>query len=149
MVFIMKKLILMAVVLGLVGGCGKSQEEIALEKKSKIEAQIKADKAVDLKKVEDAVKYVLKDGESARFRNVIGNCGEVNSKNSYGAYAGFSRFVFKRDNGKVVFDNPDNQYFNAVVASFCDEAYLEKFPVVNSSNNTSPAAPVDAAPIDN
>ncbi|MDO8414147.1 MAG: hypothetical protein Q7S51_10210 [Gallionellaceae bacterium] len=38
----------------------------------------------------------LLDGESARFRNVrvgpIGVCGEVNGKNSYGAYTGFSRF---------------------------------------------------------
>ncbi|AOA58278.1 hypothetical protein [Acinetobacter larvae] len=145
----MKKLILTLLVLSLVSACSKSQEEIDLEKKSETEAQLKAEKEADLKKVEDAVKYMLKDGESARFRNVIGNCGEVNSKNSYGAYAGFSRFVFKRDNGKVVFDNPDNQYFNAVVASFCDKAYLDKFPVDDSSNNTNSAAPIDVAPIDN
>ena len=47
-----------------------------------------------------SIRSRLKDGDSAKFRNVFYNnkvspvaCGEVNSKNSYGAYAGFSRFV--------------------------------------------------------
>ncbi|MEH6697228.1 MAG: hypothetical protein V7672_00870 [Brevundimonas sp.] len=39
----------------------------------------------------------LKDPSSAQFRNVITNgsivCGEVNGKNSWGAYAGFTRFI--------------------------------------------------------
>lgn len=38
----------------------------------------------------------LKDAESAQFRDVeryaAGICGQVNSKNSFGAYAGFSQF---------------------------------------------------------
>lgn len=49
----------------------------------------------------DSVKSKLKDPESAMFRNVrlvkydIGHvyCGEVNAKNSYGGYTGFSMFV--------------------------------------------------------
>ncbi|WP_440221862.1 hypothetical protein ACQQ2N_12265 [Dokdonella sp. MW10] len=45
----------------------------------------------------------LKDPDSARFRNLVAVngpddiiivCGEVNSKNSFGALAGFSRFIF-------------------------------------------------------
>ena len=46
----------------------------------------------------DLVRGELKDGESARFKGVKplskdGNyCGFVNSKNSFGAYAGFSVF---------------------------------------------------------
>ncbi len=47
---------------------------------------------------ERAVKAQLKDDESSRFRGqFIGKsgapCGEVNAKNSFGAYAGFSRYV--------------------------------------------------------
>lgn len=50
---------------------------------------------------EKAVRYQLKDGDSAKFRNER-RCGasdiitgEVNSKNSYGAYAGFEAFYFR------------------------------------------------------
>ncbi len=65
-------------------------------------------KTLDSKKIAwmdkgmDAVKSKLKDGDSAKFRNVYFirgtkgipvSCGEVNSKNSFGAYSGFQRFV--------------------------------------------------------
>ena len=48
------------------------------------------------------VKAKLKDGDSAKFRRVYytmtpydipATCGEVNSKNSFGAYTGFQRFL--------------------------------------------------------
>jgi hypothetical protein len=49
---------------------------------------------------QDSIKKRLKDPESAQFRNVAvyydiapAVCGEVNSKNSFGGYAGFQRFV--------------------------------------------------------
>ena len=35
----------------------------------------------------------LKDASSAEFRNQVGQCGEVNAKNSYGGYTGFKRFI--------------------------------------------------------
>ena len=47
-------------------------------------------------------RYNLKDPDSAKFRNLFKYvnsrgftvvCGEINSKNSYGAYAGFERFA--------------------------------------------------------
>ena len=50
----------------------------------------------------DSVKAKLKDGDSAKFRNVFFHrgkkdvpaaCGEVNSKNSFGGYGGFQKFV--------------------------------------------------------
>ena len=57
-------------------------------------------------KGQEVVRTKLKDGDSAKFRNVyfnVGNlgkgqtipvsCGEVNSKNGFGAYGGFQRFV--------------------------------------------------------
>ncbi|TQL83105.1 hypothetical protein [Delftia sp. HK171] len=57
------------------------------------------DEAIDAGK--RSVIAVLKDGESARFRNVHLKpylqgavvCGEVNAKNSYGGYVGFTRFA--------------------------------------------------------
>ena len=50
----------------------------------------------------EAIQQKLKDPSSAQFKNVFFNralnntpvvCGEVNSKNSFGGYAGFQRFV--------------------------------------------------------
>lgn len=49
----------------------------------------------------EAVEYKLKDARSAEFRNlyfsnkggVPVSCGEVNSKNSFGGYVGFQRFI--------------------------------------------------------
>lgn len=90
-------------------GCGKSAEDIAKEKqaqeqalKIKQEQDRKLKEQAELKKVEDVVRYYLKDGDSAKFRNVIKNCGEVNAKNSWGAYAGFTRFIVQSDKDVVL-----------------------------------------------
>jgi hypothetical protein len=42
---------------------------------------------------QEHVKETLKDPFSAQFRRQKGMCGEVNSKNSYGAYVGWQRYV--------------------------------------------------------
>lgn len=39
------------------------------------------------------VEGVIKDPKSAQFRNQRGVCGEVNAKNSFGAYSGYQRFI--------------------------------------------------------
>ena len=53
-----------------------------------------------LSQAQELVTAKLKDPGSAQFRNVKQLregvvCGEVNSKNTYGGYAGFSRFVVR------------------------------------------------------
>ena len=58
--------------------------------------------------VETAVAHELKDPESAQFRDVDYYpdaklaCGDVNAKNSYGAKAGYSGFIY--DSGIVEFE---------------------------------------------
>lgn len=52
-------------------------------------------------KVKAAIAYDLKDPDSAKFRNVRAGlrgkdymvCGEINGKNSYGAYSGYRPFM--------------------------------------------------------
>ncbi|MCE7532960.1 hypothetical protein [Acinetobacter nosocomialis] len=121
-------------------GCGKSAEDIAKEKqaqeqalKIKQEQERQLKEQAELKKVEDAVRYYLKDGDSAKFRNVIKNCGEVNAKNSWGAYSGFSRFIVKSEK-QVIFDGSDNYYFDSLVKLYCHKDYLAKFPVQTSED---------------
>ncbi|MGE8600493.1 MAG: hypothetical protein ACN6N2_14185 [Acinetobacter calcoaceticus] len=130
-------------------GCGKSAEDIAKEKqaqeqalKIKQEQDRKLKEQAELKKVEDAVRYYLKDGDSAKFRNVIKNCGEVNAKNSWGAYAGFTRFIVQSDKD-VVFEDPDNAYFDFMVKMSCHKDYLAKFPVETSDEIAIDAVPTD------
>jgi hypothetical protein len=58
---------------------------------------------VDVERYQDALARSLKDPTSTQFRDVYvaqrsaaglpALCGEVNGKNSYGAYVGFQRFV--------------------------------------------------------
>ena len=57
-------------------------------------------------KLEEAVKKVLKDPNSAQFQNIKGICGEVNAKNSYGGYTGFKRFYVL--NNETVIEDKDN-----------------------------------------
>lgn len=70
--------------------------------------------AIDEQKVRTALEDRLKDAESARVRRLQVNkvdgtlhlCGEVNSKNSYGAYVGYERFygmIFPRPSGKDLY----------------------------------------------
>lgn len=56
----------------------------------------------DTKAVEEAVRYRMKDPASTSFRNLsavkkadgaVTVCGEVNSRNSFGGYTGFSPFT--------------------------------------------------------
>lgn len=61
----------------------------------------------------------LKDSDSARFRNVRwmtskSMCGEVNAKNGFGAYAGYSTFYISGD--VVWIDDDDMQ----LASTMCD-----------------------------
>ena len=66
-----------------VTACTSNPTESALEKEAK-----------------EAVASLLKDPESAKFQNLSVDephktvCGEVNSKNGFGAYAGVSEFIY-------------------------------------------------------
>ena len=108
--------------------------DTALSQLSKKEQQaLLAKQQAEMKRIEDLVKYNLRDGESARFRNVIQNCGEVNAKNAMGAYVGFSRFIVRPDTNAVIYESPDNQYFDILAKEYCHNEYLAKYPVQNLS----------------
>lgn len=68
----------------------------------------------------EIVKNYLKDPDSAKFRNVKNNCGEVNATNSFGAYEGYNGFVIWEAEGKtyVNFSSTTNN-FNLFVRDFC------------------------------
>jgi len=60
---------------------------------------------------QSAIAYQLKDPDSAKFRDLAGYttsagdvivCGQVNGKNSFGGYAGFTPFFVRLRAGKAV-----------------------------------------------
>lgn len=72
--------------------CGKSEKEL--------KAEVEAQQRIELRK---PVLAQLKDPDSATFRNEFlrpGNalCGEYNSKNGMGGYAGYTRFIVSKGN---------------------------------------------------
>ena len=67
-------------------GCSKSPEEKLVDETAKLEL-----------KVRSYVRTLLKDGDSAKFKNQYKMCGEVNSKNSFGAYTGFTKYIVTDD----------------------------------------------------
>lgn len=59
-----------------------------------------------------AIRYVAKDADSVVFRAVEAKpnsavCGEYNGRNSFGALAGFKRFIWKTGNDLLVEDGKD------------------------------------------
>lgn len=75
--------------------------------------------AATTKRLHAAVVETLRDAESARFRGeylslaedgqdpaVRSLCGEVNAKNAYGGYVGFTRFIANSE-GMMAFDPAD------------------------------------------
>lgn len=68
---------------------------------------------------EIAVSSVLKDPYSAVYRNQRGFCGEVNSKNSFGAYTGYVRYIAPKPDLIVLESNMDQSEFEEVWNKLC------------------------------
>lgn len=68
---------------------------------------------------EIALKNFLKDPESAQIRNQSGMCGEVNSKNSFGGYTGFKRFIASPAIVAIDGENIESSEFQTVWEKFC------------------------------
>ena len=66
-----------------------------------------------------AVSGILKDPDSAKFRNQRGDCGEVNSKNSFGAYTGYVRYIAPKPDLIVLESNMDQSEFEEVWNKLC------------------------------
>ena len=99
----------------LMSGC-ESKES----KQAKID-KITTDKAFEF--VRNVASSDLVDPSSAQFRNVKGYCGELNSKNKFGGYVGFNRFIVLNDK-EVIFEDEQNistQVFPNAWSKICSE----------------------------
>jgi hypothetical protein len=98
------------------------------------------------KEVETAILLDLKDPDSAQFRygpydifpELKLACGEVNSKNSFGGYTGFQRFVF--DNGSIAFQEGDTDVFVSQLNKCTDAVKRQTEQTLNNLDKTDPEA---------
>lgn len=81
----MKTLLVVAAVVMALVGCGDSNQN------SESSAELTEIKMTRM--VRERLQAKVKDPDSAQFRNQRGGCGEINAKNSFGAYTGFKRFM--------------------------------------------------------
>jgi hypothetical protein len=72
---------------------------------------------------QEGVRYYAKDSESVQFREVIVTpkvvCGQYNAKNSYGAYAGFQRFISDGKKSLITEDDLGAERMNALWVLYC------------------------------
>ena len=112
-------------------GCEKrSEEETALETEK--EAKYQDEREIENKKIdlifhgERQIISKLKDGASASFSNVFISttdfvCGEVNSKNSFGGYSGFQRFISAYPSGIYALEeSTSKQEFKKSWSKYCE-----------------------------
>ncbi len=87
----------------LLSGCGPSEREL----KEKAEQKIIEEREVKVEALRSKMRNTFRDPASTQFRNtkLLSNdsvlCGEVNSKNEYGGFLGFTRFAVN-SKGKTI-----------------------------------------------
>ncbi len=97
----MKQYLVVVCAMATLVGCGESSPD----QKARSDAAMREIKMQRLAR--EHVSGLVRDPKSAEFRNQSGSCGEVNSKNAFGAYTGYQKFiagsaqlvVFERDSG--------------------------------------------------
>lgn len=132
-----------------ISGCGKSPEQLAAERAAEelraIEVQQEPLKLI--------VRQQLKDPDSAQFRSLsivqgeggLALCGEVNAKNSYGGYNGYSEFVaatnpLPNSKERVVFVKEGHEQYLAVVdiiASGCSTWWSSRHKISQCPNEAA------------
>lgn len=80
----MKKTVLLMAVAVLIGGILGKIYMNHMEMESKLFKESIAKKSV---------KSYLKDSDSVKFQNMNGYCGEVNARDGFGDYVGYTRFI--------------------------------------------------------
>lgn len=80
----------------------------------------------DVLAAQEKVRELLRDPESARFKNISRHgdvvCGEVNSRNGFGGYAGFADFSYEISTGEARVDDMDEGFAVPLAKSTCDLA---------------------------
>ncbi|MDA3509317.1 hypothetical protein [Acinetobacter junii] len=82
--------------------------------KLEIEAkQLEKNKVIEnTTSIEEKARRNLFDPEAAKFRNIQGNCGEINAKNKMGGYTGYRRFIYDPEFDTVSIEDENDGLYN-------------------------------------
>ena len=103
------------------GKAAKEKERVEYNNKVKIDSEkqeqvLKQDEQEKLTEkvnsIEEKARRNLFDPEAAKFRNIKGNCGEINAKNKMGGYTGFRRFIYNQETDTVSIEDEDDGLYN-------------------------------------
>ena len=99
----------------------KEQARIESNRQAKIESEkqkqgpIQVDQgeaAQQVSSIEEKARRNLFDPEAAKFRNIKGNCGEINAKNKMGGYTGYRRFIYDPKFDTVSIEDENDGLYN-------------------------------------
>ncbi|MCH7331458.1 hypothetical protein [Acinetobacter modestus] len=65
--------------------------------------------------IEEKARKNLFDPEAAKFRNIQGNCGEINAKNRMGGYTGYRRFIYNSETDTVSIEEDSDGLYNSKI----------------------------------
>lgn len=89
------------------------QERLSGETRAKEYERERLEKiAQEVKFIEDKARSGLFDPEAAKFRNIKGNCGEINAKNKVGGYTGYRRFIYDANFNTVSIEDEKDGLYN-------------------------------------
>ena len=83
------------------------------------EPSAETQKMMQQAQIQTALSGILKDPESAKYEFASAQCGQVNSKNSFGGYAGAKRFLSDGDNVYLEDYNASKSEFNDLWKKHC------------------------------
>lgn len=84
------------------------------------EAKKEGEKLKNIRKIEEKVKALAFDPDSAKFKNQKGNCGEVNAKNKFGGYTGFKRYIYDPKSDFITLEDSDKFYDASMIKILWD-----------------------------
>lgn len=85
-----------------------------------VEKKAEDDKPDKIKEIENKIKELAFDPDSAKFRNQKGNCGEVNAKNKFGGYTGFKMYIYNSETDMITLEDSDKFYDHGMMKILWD-----------------------------
>ena len=92
----------------------QEQNKLNNEKEVKDQALREQTQALeDIKVIEEKARKNLFDPDAAKFKNIKGNCGEINAKNKMGGYTGYRRFIYDPQFDTVSIEEESDGLYNS------------------------------------
>ncbi len=91
-----------------------NEVQLNSEKRNQEQKQAEQEELLkNVKFIEEKARRNLFDPDAAKFRNIKGNCGEINAKNKMGGYIGYKRFIYDSQFDTVSIEDENDGLYNS------------------------------------